>query len=323
MLAKWRLFMAIPKYHQLFPLVLEILEDGRILRLIEINNHIIDKLNLSEEESQLMLPSGTQTVIRNRSDWASYYLRRAGLLKVEKKGHYQITDIGKDYIQQNGYQITLDDLNQFEPFRDFLGASRAKDSKDKTTSEGREAEQNSTDQEKTQTPEEQIEEAIKVLDQQLADDLIAEIMQMPPAFFEKLVLDLLIAMGYGGKDKRNSKLTPLSNDEGIDGLIKEDELGLDHIYIQAKRWKDPVGRTEIQRFVGALSGFGARKGVFITTSRFSNGAEEYASRQLQNKIVLISGERLARLMMAYSVGLNVENTYVLRKIDKDYFFFEE
>lgn len=314
--------MAIPKFDELFPIILEIFEDGKILKNAEIVDAVIQKLNLTEEEKQRLLPSGTQTVIYNRADWAAYYLRRASLLKVEKRGQYQISEIGLEYIKENGYQILLNDLYQYESFREFQNKSKITKNGENLQPKKADTILDQNQEEEQQTPEEQIDEAIKALNQQLADEIITTIMDLPWQFFEKLVLDLLIAMGYGGKDKRNSKLTPLSNDEGIDGLIKEDELGLDHIYIQAKRWSNTVGRTEIQQFAGALSGFGARKGVFITTSKFSKGAEEFVSRQLQSKIVLISGEELARQIIAYGVGLNIENTYVMQKIDKDYFFYD-
>lgn len=283
------------------------MNDGSARQLSDLREKVASLMKISNENRAILLPSKTQSVFDNRCNWASYYLMRAGLLKRPKRGVYQITEVGSDYIREhNGYGITLEDLDRYESFLEFKKAKRQNGGGPGTAPP-------------EETPEDQMNDAFQLINKRLADDILNELMNLSPIFFEKLVLDLLNKMGYGGKNEDAIIHTPISHDGGIDGLIKEDELGLDHVYVQAKRWTNPVHVPEIQKFAGALSGQGARKGVFITTSTFSKGAIEFANRHVLSKMVLVDGEKLAELMIIYGVGLSVEYEYKLQKIDRDYF----
>lgn len=303
--------MSVPKFHEFLPYVLKELKDGRPYPLKEIRKKLAISMNLTEEQLSQLLPSKTQTMFDNRSNWACYYLKRAGILKTPKRGIYQLSSEGRDYIDNNGFEITLSDLEKYKSFREFLNI-------DKTPSQD---ETNQPEKLDTSTPEDRINDSIKEIQEQLSDDLLEIILEMSPHFFERLVLDLLHVMGYGGKEKHNLIHTGYGADGGIDGLIKEDALGLEHIYIQAKRWKpdSTVSSTEIQKFAGALSGKGARKGIFITTTTFSKQASDYANNHQFSRIILIDGKQLTDLMITYGVGLYTEVTYKIQKIDRDYF----
>ena len=298
----------LPTYDKFFPYVLESLKDGNPKKLKDIRKEIAQIMNLTEEQTTALLPSKTQSIFDNRTNWAAYYLKRAGILTTPQRGVYILSQEGIKYIEKNGYSILKTDLEKYDSFKEFI---KPKDSVETINKEN-------TGQEEL-TPEDKITDAINTLNQQLADELIEEIMSMSPIFFERLVLDLLYQMGYGGKRDNSIIHTSFSQDDGIDGLIKEDELGLDYIYIQAKRWSNVVGQPEIQKFSGALSGFAARKGVFITTSKFSSKAIDYAKTHPYSTMVLIDGKKLADLMITYGVGLSVEYEYRIQKIDSDYF----
>lgn len=300
--------MSIPMYHDLFPYVLQVLQDGNMKQLRTLRGDIALILDLTDLEMRELLPSKTQTVFDNRCNWASYYLFRAGILNKPKRSWYQLSTEGKKHISEHGFSITLKDLERYESFRQFTKPS---DKSVPVIPEPLEID--------TLTPEDRINRAMDELTQQLADEILSEVMNMSARFFEKLVLDLLFRMGYGGQQSNSIIQTPYTNDDGIDGLIREDELGLDFIYVQAKRWKNTITQPDIQQFAGALSGQGARKGVFITTSSFSTKAMEYAKRHLASNIVLVDGKRLTELMIAYGVGLTVTYEYKLQKIDKDYY----
>lgn len=300
--------MSIPMYHDLFPYVLQVLQDGNMKQLRTLRGDIALILDLTDLEMRELLPSKTQTVFDNRCNWVSYYLFRAGILNKPKRSWYQLSTEGKEHISEHGFSITLKDLERYESFRQFTKPS---DKSVPVIPEPLEID--------TLTPEDRINRAMDELTQQLADEILSEVMNMSARFFEKLVLDLLFRMGYGGQQSNSIIQTPYTNDDGIDGLIREDELGLDFIYVQAKRWKNTITQPDIQQFAGALSGQGARKGVFITTSSFSTKAMEYAKRHLASNIVLVDGKRLTELMIAYGVGLTVTYEYKLQKIDKDYY----
>lgn len=242
--------MAVPKYDEFYPYVLRILEDKKEYKLSEIREELVRIMSLTEKDLEELLPSKTQTIFYNRVNWACIYLKNAGILSSPQRGIYVLTSRGEEFIKEKGYEINNEDLLKYESFREFQNIDKKE--KDKT-------EKNTQEKVLDVTPEDQIDEAFKALNAQLSEDILGEIMEMSPIFFEKMVLDLLYEMGYGGKDKNRIIHTRFTKDDGIDGLIKEDELGLDHIYIQAKRWSGVVGQPEIQRFAGALSGKGARK----------------------------------------------------------------
>lgn len=269
---------------------------------------LANDFNLSDDELKEVLPSGRQPIFENRVGWARTYLKRAGLIESPRRAIFTITQRGSDVLKQNPERINITFLKQFPEFIEFQNIRH-----DATEETGYNVNAN-------QTPEENLEAIYQQLRKSLAQELINKVISLPPTFFERLVVELLVKMGYGGSIKDAGKAIWRIGDEGIDGTIKEDKLGLDIIYIQAKRWQpgNVVGRPEIQRFVGALAGQGAKKGIFITTSIFSREAIDYIPRN-ETKIVLIDGEQLAQLMIDYNIGVSVVNTYELKRIDNDYF----
>ena len=303
--------MAIPDYKSFFIHFLKYASDQKEHSLRETINHLIDELGFTEEEQKEMLPSGNQTYIENRIGWARTYLKKAGLLEYTRRGYFKITDRGLELLKTNPKEISTKMLLQYDEFREFkLG----------TTSDNKiikaKVEESSCDSEST--PDEIIEKAYQNLRNMLASDLLDKIKSNSPEFFEKIVVELLLKMGYGGSRKDAGQATRSTKDGGIDGIIKEDKLGLDSIYLQAKRWEGTVGAPEIQKFAGALQGNRAKKGVFITTSTFSKEAREFV-KNIDNKIILIDGEYLTELMIDHNLGVSIENTYEIKKIDSDYF----
>lgn len=300
--------MAIPDFQSVMRPVLQAVGDGVPLPLSALRVRIADVFQLTEEERKERLPSGNQTVINNRVGWARTYLNKAGLLTIPNKGMVQITDRGREALTKGPERITVSWLKQFPEFADFHTAKpQVTDAVAAVDSDLAET-----------TPDEQLAEAYQALQQSLADELLAQVRAATPSFFEQVVVDLMIAMGYGGSRKEAGKATQLTNDDGIDGIIKEDKLGLDVIYLQAKRWANTVHRPEIDKFIGALTRKRARKGVFITTSDFSNGAKD-AALSLDIKVVLIDGIELARLMVEHNLGVSVKQVYEVKQIDSDYF----
>jgi len=269
---------------------------------------LAQEFELSDEERKQLLPSGQQEVFNNRVAWARTYMKKAGLLDSTRRGYFRITDRGVSVLTKNPPKINVHFLEQFEEFRHFRSLRHKKEEKE----QGHEAEIQET------TPEEALEIAYQGLRDDLGNDLLQQIKSSSPSLFEKIVIELLVKMGYGGSRQDAGRAIGKSGDEGIDGIIKEDRLGLDIIYIQAKRWENTVGRPEIQKFAGALQGQRARKGIFITTASFSREAVDYASR-IENKIVLIDGERLAQLMIDYNLGVSPMATYEVKRIDSDFF----
>lgn len=266
-----------------------------------------DEFSLNESERHELLPSGRQATFDNRVGWARTYLKKAGLVESTRHGYYQITDRGIKVLTDKPDAINAKFLKQFPEFREFQNDSRKTDSTDASDQEG-----------SKQTPEEVLEQAVQQLNNNLAIELVQTIKESSPAFFETLVIDLLVAMGYGGTRKDAGQTIGRSGDGGIDGIIKEDRLGLDVIYVQAKRWENSVARPEIQKFAGALQGMRAKKGVFITTSSFSSGARDYVSR-IDSKIILIDGHQLAAFMIEHDVGVSPAASYIVKRIDIDYF----
>ncbi|WP_448560950.1 restriction endonuclease [Trichothermofontia sp.] len=271
---------------------------------------LADQFALTTDECQALLPSGRQATFDNRVGWARTYLKKAGLLRSTKRGYFQITDRGYEILASNPAEINIKFLQQFEEFITFRVASRKEKDEEQPPNSLIPAAQG--------TPEEELENAFQKLNENLATELLQTIKDCSPAFFERLVVDLLVAMGYGGTRKDAGQTIGRSGDGGIDGVIKEDRLGLDVIYVQAKRWDDPVGRPEIQKFAGALQGVRAKKGVFITTSSFTNEARDFVSR-IDNKIVLVDGAMMAQFMIEHNVGVAIVQTYAIKRIDSDYF----
>lgn len=300
--------MPIPDFQSVMRPVLSTVADGTPLALSELRERIANQFQLSEEERSERLPSGKQTVINNRVGWARTYLNKAGLLSIPSKGMVQITERGLEALNNGPARITVSWLKQYPEFAVFHSTSPAGSSVPPLQSE----------QVEQATPDEQLTAAHQALTQSLADDLLAQVRAASPTFFEQLVVDLMIAMGYGGSRKEAGQATQQTNDDGIDGIIKEDKLGLDVIYLQAKRWSNTVHRPEIDKFIGALTRQRARKGVLITTSDFSSGARE-AAMSLDIKVVLIDGLELASLMVENSLGCNVKQVYEVKQLDSDYF----
>lgn len=303
--------MPIPQFQTLMLPMLQLAADGKEHGHHELLSSLSAMFNLSEEEVNEVLPSGRQTRLDNRSRWAKIYLLKSGLLEYSRRGFVQITERGKVVLAQNPTKIDMTFLKQFPEYVEFKQKSRGEN--DTSTQE-------ESFSEKEKTPEEIIEKGYFEIRKALSSDLLEQVLNISPSRFERLVIDLLVKMGYGGGFKDAGTHAGKSGDEGIDGTIREDKLGLDMIYIQAKRWKtgNIVGRPEIQKFVGALAGQGAKKGIFITTSTFSKEARDYSPRN-ETKIVLIDGDELAQLMIDYKLGVSVISTYEIKRIDSDYF----
>lgn len=298
----------IPDYQSLMLPLLKVVSDGKEYRFSEVVEILANQFNLTEEERKELLPSGQAFLFSNRVGWARTYLKKAGLLEAPKRGMMVISDRGKQTLNENLSEINVQYLNKFQEFIDFRLAK----------GENEEPTTINNDETKKQTPEESIEYGYKGIRKSLEQEIISKLKSVTPTFFEKIVVELLVKMGYGGSIQDAGQAIGKSGDEGIDGIIKEDKLGLDVIYIQAKRWESVIGRPEVQKFVGALAGQRAKKGVFITTSHFTKEATEYAG-QMDTKIVLIDGEKLSQLMIDYNLGVSVQNTYEIKKIDSDYF----
>src|SRR5215211_3269521 len=301
--------MTIPDYQSVMLPLLRLAADGREHSAREAVEKLADHFDLSEDERKELLPSGGQATFDNRVGWARTYMKKAELLESPRRGYFKITHRGMQVLKQNPDAINIKLLEQYPEFRTFRAKSGTKRTKPKPEAVGEAPEQ---------TPLELIEDAYETIRIQLASELLEQIMQSSPSFFERLVVDLLVRMGYGGTRKDAGEAVGGSGDEGIDGIINEDRLGLEVVYIQAKRWENTVQRPEIQKFVGALRGQNARKGVFIATSNFSKGAEEYADA-LQDKVVLIDGETLANLMIDHGVGITLDEAYEIKRVDSDYF----
>ena len=285
---------------------MQLCRDGKEHSISGTVDALAEQFKLTAEERKALLPSGVQEIFRNRVAWAKSHLKMAGLLAAPRRGIYQITERGLAVLEKKPPSINLRFLFQFPEYQAFRSSKRIQP-------EGPEEGSVSV-----VTPEESLENAVSKIRSDLADDIMQHLKTCSPSFFESLVVKVIVAMGYGGSRADAGKAIGRSGDGGIDGIIKEDKLGLDTIFIQAKRWENTVGRPEIQKFVGALTGQRAKKGLFITTADFSTDAKEYAAR-IDTKIVLIDGETLAELMIDHNVGVSTVATYELKKIDTDYF----
>lgn len=299
--------MSIPDFQTIMLPLVKFCRDQQQHTNREALDSLAEKFNLTEEERGELLPSGQQAVFDNRVAWARAHLKMAKILENTQRGVFKITPRGLDLLNLNPEFINLRLLHQFP---EYLEARNRPKLKNESPVE--------TDSEQSKTPEEVLEGAYQSINSTLANELIQQIKVSSPRFFEKLVVELLVKMGYGGTRKDAGRAVGKSGDEGIDGIINEDRLGLDVIYIQAKRWANTIGRPDIQKFAGALQGQRARKGIFITTSDFSKEAEDYASR-IENRIVLIDGESLAQLMIDHGVGVTSVAAYEIKRVDSDYF----
>lgn len=301
--------MPIPDFQSIMLPLLKFSSDKKEHSTSEALENLANQFNLSDEERSQMLPSGNQKIFYNRVFWSKAYLKMSGLIDNTRRSHFKITDRGIKVLKENPPEINLKYLKQFPDYLK-LTESWKKDSNDVVTKES-----NSNIEE---TPEELIENNYQKIKKNLAQELLSKIKSCSPSFFENLVVELLVKIGYGGSFSDAGKAIGRRGDEGIDGIIKEDKLGLDLIYIQAKRWDNVVGRPEIHKFVGALAGQGAKKGIFITTSRFTTDAKDFIPKN-ETKIVLIDGEQLAQFMIDYDLGTTVQSNYEIKKIDNDYF----
>ena len=306
--------MAVPKYNEFFSPVLRALETGEIKHVSEIRKFALDYLNVSEEDRKALLPSNTQLLVDIRVNWSITYLRKANLIERVARGKYKVTNTGLRVLHAMKDHVELKDLYQFDSFRQFINTdTMSEEKKDLSKPSVLEDLQEGT-------PQDNLNASMEQINKELSANLLSEIMERSPAFFEKMVVQLLLKMGYGSA-LEDGFVTGCSGDEGIDGIIREDKLGFSSIYIQAKRWAEDkaIGRPEIQKFVGALAGQGAQKGLFITTGTFTKEARSYVEKQLSTKVVLVDGEKLTKLMIEYNLGVSVETVYTIKKIDTDFF----
>ena len=297
--------MPIPDYQSLMLPLLRYAGDGQEHSLRETIDALAAKLNLTEEERGQLLPSGLQATFDNRVGWARSYLKKAALVESPRRGFFRITPRGREVLKSAPARI---DVSYLKRFPEFVESMRPSEKLESVPSSADSA----------QNPEESIESAYSQLRHDLANEVLDQVKKRSPAFFERLVVDIIVGMGYGGTRKDAGQAVGKSGDGGIDGIIKEDRLGLDVIYVQAKRWDTAVSRPELQKFAGALLGNNAKKGIFITTSQFTQQARDYVEH-LDSKIILIDGEMLAELMIDYGVGVNTSATYELKRVDSDYF----
>lgn len=299
--------MPVPEFQSFFKPLLELAADDREHSLAEARAVIARKMALSEEDLRELLPSGTQSKFYNRVAWAKSYFVKAHVLGSPRRGHFRITERGQELLKQGHERITVGILSQYPEFVEFHTAKP----EDAVATDA-------VDESVLETPEETLQKAYQGIRADLASEILSLIKSNSPEFFESLVVDLMIALGYGGSRSDAGHSIGRSGDEGIDGIINEDRLGLDVVYLQAKRWDGPVGRPEIKKFVGALQGKRARKGVFITTGRFTPDARKYVTG-IDSKVVLIDGHTLASLMIDSQLGVAVTASYEMMRIDTDYF----
>ncbi|RUR12524.1 restriction endonuclease [Legionella septentrionalis] len=304
--------MPIPNYQDCMYPILKLLSKHDELKFTKLISMIGDWFKLSGEEKNKMLTSGRSTILRTRVHWAKVYLKQAGLVKYPQRGYVALTSRGNEVLASNPESINTDYLKQFSEFVDFLNRSKSSNQ-----------DSENSDKNSQESPEEILSNTYNSIKDQVTAELLDEIKFCTPQFFEELVVKVIVAMGYGGSFEEAHKAIGKVGDEGVDGVIKEDRLGLDSIYLQAKlkRTDTNVGRPDVQKFYGALQGKRSKKGIFITTTDFSKEARDYANN-IDLKIILISGQVLIDLMWEYNIGLKVKNFYPLKEIDYD-FFVEE
>lgn len=300
--------MAIPDFQAVMLPVLLAIEDGNDHRMRDVTRWVVDHFGLTDEERGQLLPSGQQSIISNRVAWSKTHLKMAGLLENPIRGSIRLSPLGKTVLAKKPNRIDMKFLRQFPAYLDFVKKSQVAEPVNEPTNG-----------ETPKTPTELLASAYKTLRSALAKELLDRVRNSSPQFFEEIVVKLLVAMGYGGSLADAGQRLGKSGDGGIDGIIKEDRLGLDVICIQAKRWEGTVGRPVVQAFVGSMEMYRARKGVLLTTSAFSPEAGEYVNRIESKKVVLIDGETLAELMIDHNVGVAVADTYLVKKVDYDFF----
>lgn len=306
--------MKIPDFQSIMLPLLNFYSDNLEHTTSETIEYLAKEFNLTEEDLAELLPSGTQRIFPNRVYWAIAHLKMANLIENTQRAHYKITSNGLELLSANPEKVNLKLLKTIPEY-----VEHTKSIKKERYSKIDDSDESISDTDDNElTPEENLEYSYQKIQKSLAQELLQKIKKISPSFFERLVVELLVKMGYGGSLKDAGKSIGKSGDEGIDGIIKEDRLGLDVIYVQAKRWEGVVGRPELQKFVGALAGQGAKKGIFITTSYFSKEALDYTPKN-ETKIVLIDGEQLARYMIDFDLGVSTMSTYLVKKIDSDYF----
>ena len=300
--------MPVPLFENfVYPFLLELKDKEKTTK--EMKEALIKHFNLSDEDCALRTKGGTTTQISDRINWTRQYLRRALFIDIPKRGVYHITQRGKEYLKKNN-SLCKKDLMKYHEFSDFANASSDTETSPTLPFDN-----------PNQTPTEMLEQAYNSIINDLIAELLQKTLDQTPKFFEFLVVDLMVKMGYGGSFENSAEVTQYIHDDGIDGIIYEDKLGLDKIYIQAKRYKpdNVIGKPQIQQFAGALEGKKAHKGVFITTSSYSNEARKYVGDLSNKKIVLIDGSELARYMIEYNVGVSTKHIYEIKRIDSDYF----
>ena len=299
--------MAVPDFQSLMLPLLKMAADGQPHSLAEAREVLASAFKLTQAERDEFLPSGNQSKFSNRVAWAKSYLQQAGLFVSPRRGHFQLTDRGTGVLKNPPSRIDIKFLEQYPEFVEFRTPKQGGTEHVPTPAPG-----------DTETPEEAFEAAHQKMTASLASEVLTRVKTASPEFFERLVVELLLKMGYGGSRADAGQAVGKSGDEGIDGIISEDRLGLDIVYLQAKKWDATVGRPEIQKFVGALHGKRARKGVFISTGAFSADAVAYVEH-IDPKVVLIDGKRLAQLMIDFEVGVSTTRTYSVKRVDSDYF----
>jgi len=299
--------MPVPDFQSFFKPLLDVAADGKEHSMKEARDIIARRMNISDEDLRELLPSGTQTKYDNRIAWAKSYFVQANVFDSPRRGWFKITERGKELHKKGHDRIDVKILNQFPEFVEFH-----------TAKPGQETDEGHAETSAIETPEETLQKAYANIRADLAAEILERIKGNSPQFFERLVVDVMVALGYGGSRADAGKSIGQVGDEGLDGIIKEDRLGLDVIYLQAKRWEGTVGRPEIQKFVGALHGKRAKKGVFITTGRFSDDAVKYVE-SIDPKVILIDGRTLAKLMIDYGLGTTSTAKYEIRRVDSDYF----
>lgn len=297
--------MAVPGFQDLMLPILQILKNGNVYTFSEVADELVRGFDLAEDDLRETLPSGRQTKFANRFSWARIYLREAGLIEINERKALRITTEGLQVLTRNPARVDIKFLGQFPKFIEFRQRGK--------NNERQQEHENVVEQ----TPEEIFDLEYQNLRRALAKELLAKVKSSSPSFFENLVIDLLVTMGYGGSRNDAAKVGR-SGDDGIDGIIKEDKLGLDAIYIQAKKWENSVGRPIVQAFAGSLEGQRARKGILITSSYFTEDAKDYVKR-IEKRIVLIDGDQLTQLMIDYGVGVSEKAIYVVKRVDEDYF----
>ena len=307
--------MAIPEFQKFFHPFLRLIADKKEHSLHEIRELLTNHFSLTDEEKSERIPSGVQTKFDNRIYWTKSYFNKAKIIESTKRSHLRITDRGLKFLEDSTTDFTVKDLKVFPEFREFIQGNNSITGHLEEQSSERDSSHN-----ETKTPLENLEESYQYIRSELALELLDKIKLNSWQFFEDLVIDLMVKMGYGGSRNKAGESIKRNNDEGIDGIINEDKLGLDVIYLQAKLWKEEtaIGRPEIQKFVGALHGQRAKKGVFITTSTFAKTAIDYV-KSIDSKVILIDGKTLTNLMIEYNVGTTTIETYQIKKIDSDYF----